>query len=286
MEGLKFDKWNSAPEVDPMTMRTSLPWVYCGGDLAGTAETAVEAVADGKIAAWNIHRYLQEKAGNHSVSIEPQLPKFYTPIDEVDLSVEVCGLKFVNPYGLASAPPATTWPMIRRGFEAGWGFAVTKTFSLDKDLVTNVAPRIVRGTTSGHSFGPGQGAFLNIELISEKTAAYWCKGVKEIKADHPDKIIISSIMCSFNKEDWQELAIMAQESGTDALELNLSCPHGMGERGMGLACGQDHEMVRKICQWVREVTTIPFFAKLTPNVTNIVNIAKAAKVSNHTYTFG
>lgn len=29
-----------------------------------------------------------------------------------------------------------------------------------------------------------------------------------------------------------------QASGADALELNLSCPHGMGERGMGLACGQ------------------------------------------------
>ena len=29
-----------------------------------------------------------------------------------------------------------------------------------------------------------------------------------------------------------------QKAGADALELNLSCPHGMGERGMGLACGQ------------------------------------------------
>ena len=49
---------------------------------------------------------------------------------------------------------------------------------------------------------------------------------------------------------------------------------------MGLACGQDHDMVRNICTWVREVTTIPFFAKLTPNVTNIVNIARAAKVNS------
>ena len=63
--------------------------------------------------------------------------------------------------------------MIRRSFEAGWGFTVTKTFSLEKDLVTNVSPRIVRGTTSGHNFGPGQGSFLNIELISEKKIDYW-----------------------------------------------------------------------------------------------------------------
>lgn len=62
----------------------------------------------------------------------PQLPKFHTPIDDVDLSIEICGLKFENPFGLASAPPTTSSTMIRRAFEAGWGFVVTKTFSLDK----------------------------------------------------------------------------------------------------------------------------------------------------------
>ncbi len=142
-----------------------------------------------------------------------------------------------------------------------------------KDLVTNVSPRIVRGTTSGHKFGPNQGSFLNIELISEKTEAYWLKAITELKADFPGRVIIgkltttkpqskqhqhskslalqqfaynilclynlASIMCSFNKEDWQELAKKAVQAGSDALELNLSCPHGMGERGMGLACGQN-----------------------------------------------
>jgi len=47
---------------------------------------------------------------------------------------------------------------------------------------------------------------------------------------------------------------------------------------MGLACGQDANLVRNICTWVREAIKIPFFAKLTPNVTNITVIAKAAKV--------
>ena len=67
-----------------------------------------------------------------SVPPEPTLPKFFTPVDTVDLSVEICGIKFPNPFGLASAPPTTTSAMIRRGYEAGWGFAVTKTFGLDK----------------------------------------------------------------------------------------------------------------------------------------------------------
>lgn len=51
----------------------------------------------------------------------------------------------------------------------------------------------------------------------------------------------------------------------------------VGERGMGLACGQDGNLVKNICSWVRAVIKIPFFAKLTPNVTNIVVIARAAK---------
>ena len=67
---------------------------------------AVEAVADGKLAAWSIHEFLQS-LHNVKVDKQPKLPKFYTPIDQVDLGITVCGLKFLNPFGLASAPPAT-----------------------------------------------------------------------------------------------------------------------------------------------------------------------------------
>lgn len=275
MKPIKFNKWG-LPEVDPNTMSTSEAWVFCGGDVAGVANTTVESANDGKQAAWHMHKYMQALYGL-PVAKEPSLPKFCTEVDNVDLSVKICGLTFDNPFGLASAPPTTSAAMIRRGFEAGWGFAVTKTFSLDKDVVTNVSPRIVRGTTSGHLYGPGQGAFLNIELISEKTAAYWCRSVTELKKDFPHKVLIASIMCGYSKEDWTELAQMTERAGADALELNLSCPHGMGERGMGLACGQDAELVRNICRWVRAAVKIPFFAKLTPNVTDIVDIAKAAK---------
>lgn len=275
MEPIKFNRWG-LPDINSETMQTSEPGVFAGGDIGGLANTTVESVNDGKQASWYIHKYIQELHGI-SVGGKPQLPLFYTPIDIVDISVEMAGLKFLNPFGLASAPPTTSAPMIRRAFEAGWGFALTKTFSLEKDIVTNVSPRIIRGTTSGHLYGPGQGSFLNIELISEKTTAYWCKSVTELKQDFPKHILIASIMCSYNKDDWTMLSQMAESSGADALELNLSCPHGMGERGMGLACGQDPELVRNICRWVRQAVRIPFFAKLTPNVTDVVLIAMAAQ---------
>ncbi len=97
---------------------------FTGGDLGGVAQTTVESVNDGKQASWHIHRYLQSK---HGIPIpkEPSLPKFFTPIDLVDISVEMCGIRFPNPFGLASAPPTTSAPMIRRAFEAGM-FTTTK----------------------------------------------------------------------------------------------------------------------------------------------------------------
>ena len=93
--------------------------------------------------------FLSQSQHDVTVPEEPKLPKFYTPIDTVDVSVEMCGLKFQNPFGLASAPPTTTSAMIRRAFMEGWGFALTKTFALDKvrlkqhcrSLDQNVGPK-------------------------------------------------------------------------------------------------------------------------------------------------
>ncbi|PRP78231.1 hypothetical protein PROFUN_13841, partial [Planoprotostelium fungivorum] len=274
MSPLKLNKWGSANVNLETGQSIDAEWLFCGGDIIGNGMT-VEAANDGKTASWHIHKYLQAQYGI-PVENSPCLPKFYTEIDAVDVSIEYAGILFPNPFGLASATPCTSSDMIRRSFEAGWGFAVTKTFSLNKDSVTNVSPRIVRGTTSGHHYGPGQGAFLNIELISEKSPQYWCESIKELKRDFPDRIVIASIMSSYNKEDWQELARMAEAAGPDALELNLSCPHGMGERGMGLACGQDPELVLHISEWVSQAVKIPVFVKLTPNVTDITEIAKSA----------
>jgi dihydropyrimidine dehydrogenase (NADP+) len=274
MDPLRFK--NGLAVVDPETMQAGeVPWLFAGGDLVGST-TTVQAANDGKQASWFIHKYLQSTYGVE-VPKKAALPNFYSPIDLVDISVTMCGLRFKNPFGLASATPATSADMIRRAFEQGWSFAVTKTFGLDHDLITNVSPRIVRGSTSGHLYGPGQSSFLNIELISEKTAAYWCKATKELKADFPDHIIVPSIMAGFSETDWTALAQMAERAGGDALELNLSCPHGMGEKGMGLACGQDPEIVKTITQWVKKAVKIPVFIKLTPNITDVRMIAKAAQ---------
>eukprot|EP01006_Ploeotia_vitrea_P008203 TRINITY_DN19351_c0_g1_i1.p1 TRINITY_DN19351_c0_g1~~TRINITY_DN19351_c0_g1_i1.p1 ORF type:complete len:1021 (-),score=146.47 TRINITY_DN19351_c0_g1_i1:185-3217(-) len=275
LDGVKFDK-ATQPIVDDNNKGVGLDNVWFGGSMLG-ADTTVASVCDGKVAAAAMHKYLQGEAAEEQTGPVATLPPFRTEIDNVDISIEVCGIKFPNPFGLASAPPTTSAAMIARAFDAGWGFAVTKTFALDKDAVTNICPRIVRGTTSGINDGTHQGAFLNIELISEKTATYWLKSIRELKDAYPDKIVIASIMSAYIEEDWKLLAQLSEKAGADAIELNLSCPHGMAEQGMGLACGQNPKFVEGICRWVKSVTTIPVWGKLTSNVTDIVQIASAAK---------
>ena len=69
----------------------------------------------------------------------------------------------------------------------------------------------------------------------------------------------------------------AEDAGADGLELNFGCPHGMSERGMGSAVGQVPEYAEMITAWVKEKARTPVIVKLTPNISDIRVIARAAK---------
>ena len=245
--------------------------IFLGGDIT-KIENLVDAVNDGKNASYHMHHDIQEGKG-FKVPKDFQLPMFFTDIDLVDVSVDMAGIHFANPFGLASAPPTTAYPMIRRAFEQGWGFAVVKTFVLEKDKVVNVSPRIYKASVSTLNKEP---SFANIELISEKLPRYWVEGAKELKKDFPHKVLIGSIMAAPVKEDWQELTKLANDANFDLLELNLSCNHGMPDKGMGKACSDSPEHVYDITKWVVEVAKMPVFIKLSPN--SSINAACAAKV--------
>ena len=69
---------------------------------------------------------------------------------------------------------------------------------------------------------------------------------------------------------------MVQDTGVDAFELNFSCPHGMPERRMGSEMGEHPDLTQEVTSWVTEVATIPVWAKMTPNITNIKEPSMAA----------
>jgi dihydroorotate dehydrogenase subfamily 1 len=83
-------------------------------------------------------------------------------------------------------------------------------------------------------------------------------------------------MEEFRRDAWHEIVERTQATGVDAFELNLSCPHGLPERKMGAAMGENPEIVEEVVRWVKEVATIPVWAKMTPNITDPTMPATAA----------
>jgi len=97
---------------------------------------------------------------------------------------------------------------------------------------------------------------------------------KEIKKLKNSNIPIIGSVYGKDINEFVKLGQKMQKYGVDAIELNLSCPHA---KGYGLEVGADPHLVNEITAKVKEATEIPIFVKLSPNVTNIVEIAKAAE---------
>jgi dihydroorotate dehydrogenase subfamily 1 len=182
------------------------------------------------------------------------------------LETTVNGLKLPNPFIIASGPPGTNANVIGKAFDEGWGAVICKTISLDSSKVINVQPRYarLRSRTSGEIYG-----WENIELISDRELSVWLDEFRELKSKYPTRVLIASIMEEYNRNAWHELIGRCEEAGVDAFELNFSCPHGLPERKMGAAMGQDPVILSEVCGWVMEVAKIPVWAKMTPNVTHI-----------------
>lgn len=170
-----------------------------------------------------------------------------------------------NPFILASAPPTRNAQMISRAFELGWMGAVTKTICLNYEEMLDVSPRMVRLDDG----------FQNIELISPRSPDEWVDDIRFLKNKYPSNLVIASISAEANNfAAWQKLAIMMQNAGANALELNFSCPHGLPEKGMGNTCSDVPEVAASITKVVKEVANIPVWVKLSPNVTSIKHLAQ------------
>lgn len=190
-----------------------------------------------------------------------------------DLSINCGGIKSPNPFWLASAPPSNTAYQNCKAFEQGWGGTVWKTIG---EPVMNVCNRYGGFDLNGVKLA----GLNNIELISDRHIDTNFKEIAETKKLWPDRAVIVSLMVESKKETWQDIVKRTIDTGCDGIELNYGCPHGMSERGMGAAVGQVPEYCKMITEWVTEVSTIPVLVKLTPNVTDIIYPARAAKQAN------
>jgi len=186
-----------------------------------------------------------------------------------DLSIDFAGIKSPNPFWVASGPPSNTAHQAHRAFEAGWGGVVWKTIG---EPIVNVSSRYSALTLGGMKMA----GFNNIELISDRSPETNFDEIAEVKKRWPKHTVIASLMVD-TRERWHEFVKRSADCGADGIELNFGCPHGMCERGMGSAVGQNPEVAETIVGWVMEAATIPVIVKLTPNITNVVYAARAAK---------
>ena len=189
------------------------------------------------------------------------------------LAITVNGMEFDNPFVLGSGPPGTNARVIAKSFDLGWGGMVCKTISLDASKVINTNPRYgkLRSRENNEVFG-----FENIELISDRPFDTWIDELTQLKKSYPKKILIASIMEEYRKDAWEEITQRVQATGVDGFELNFSCPHGLPERKMGQAMGENPSIVEEVTGWVKSVSTIPVWAKMTPNVGDVTAPPRAA----------
>ena len=186
-----------------------------------------------------------------------------------DLRTNLAGIKSPNPFWLASAPPTNSGYQIMKAFDAGWGGAVWKTLGVP---VVNVSSRYGSLNYRDNRMV----GFNNIELITDRPLKDNLREISEVKKRFPDHAVIASLMVE-TREEWHNIVRDVENAGADGIELNFGCPHGMCERGMGSAVGQEPKVLQTIVEWVKEVAKIPVITKLTPNISDITRPARAAR---------
>ncbi len=178
-----------------------------------------------------------------------------------DLSVKVAGVTFPNPVIAASGTYgfgedyAPLYPLNKLG-----GISCKGTTMNEKP--GNIPPRIAE-TTAGmlNAVGlqnPGVEVFVNNYLPKLKKEG---------------NVIIANV-AGATLDDYRNIAERLDSTDVDMIELNISCPNvKQGGATWGTSC----EGAATVTKAVRAATTKPIMVKLTPNVTNVVEIAKAVE---------
>ena len=190
------------------------------------------------------------------------------PENEVDLSIDFCGVHCENPFFLSSSVVGSNYDMVAKAFSLGWGGVAFKTISLLEIREASLCFSAL--SKEGRSFI----GFKNIEQLSDHTYEENLDYLRRLKRDFPGKVIIASIM-GRNETEWTRLAADMEAVGADMIECNFSCPQ-MAEEGLGAEIGENPELVACYTAAVRKGTRLPVLAKMTPNINRMEIPAKAA----------
>lgn len=179
-------------------------------------------------------------------------------MEKTSITTRICDLELDTPIIMAAGILGISTKLMKRAIKNGAGAVVTKSIGLEARNGNNNP--VIAGTPCGilNSMGlpnPGANVFRN-----------------ELKENEVSPPLIGSVY-GFTKAEFVKVA-ETLETVCDAIELNVSCPN---VQGTGTLFGQDPALVKKTTKAVKQHIQKPLFVKLTPNVTDIAEIAKAAE---------
>lgn len=188
-----------------------------------------------------------------------------------NLEVNYCGVKYRNPLILASATPGWDGEGMKLAAEAGIGGVIPKTIGPRQDW----AAHPVNGRLHLHRHNGKPIGMVNLELFTTKTRDEWVQQDLAIAKEGGATMHVS-ILAMPEPEDTAKLVEEIQSTGyADLLELNVSCP--MPASTVGMHIGKSADLTYKQIKAAKAVSKVPFTVKLTPNVTDMVEVALAAQ---------
>jgi dihydroorotate dehydrogenase (NAD+) catalytic subunit len=172
----------------------------------------------------------------------------------------MAGLELRNPTMNAAGVLGISAPLLRSVYEGGAGAVVTKSLGGARRMGHN-NPTLVSV----------EGGALNAMGLPNPGAEYFVETIWELKGEG---VPVVASFFGGSVDEFREVAIVLSEAGVDALEVNVSCPNVAEEMGM---LGADPVNTERVTEAVKEVARSPVIVKLSPNVTDICEIARAAE---------
>jgi len=201
-----------------------------------------------------------------------------------DLSVEFCGIKFKNPIVVSSIEPTNSLDKLKKCVDAGAAGAVVKTLTDTPQMavLTDHSKYAILNDNGRPIQGKIPRFFVFYSRSGYSTTPYkeWVPYLKKAGkyAQQNGAHIIGSIGAG-SVEGWKDCARTVEDCGIKMTELNFGCPHPsqMEKTKAGMLIGQDPDIAAEITSIVAESVHIPVVVKLTPQVTNLVEVARRVK---------
>lgn len=188
--------------------------------------------------------------------------------------VNFAGVRFRNPFVVASSPLTVKPFLLQRAYEQGAAAASTK--------LTLIKQPFYKKLRMYHDPKLGSIVCVDRRLDLEEGVRL----IEETKKRVPDLILFANITHEgADLESWGFLAKAMQDAGADLIELNFICPNlaltarQLGESSPkgGALTGQDPDLAKEVVRIVKSAVRIPVVPKLTPNVTDVTTVALACE---------